>query len=235
MSDTCLWDEAWWSFVALRSALLWRGVEAQHVVSTMKLVDTADEQAELERILEASKATAPTAAHYLIATPFRYSSPYPSRFRPGNALSGIWYGAETVRTACTELGYWRHRFLMDSAGLRESELLVDLTVFPADVSGRALDMSQPPWDARGAAWTSDDYSACHKVAAAAYRRSVEWIRYWSARDVAGHCGAVFEPNSLSAPELALQQTWHCKVTPNSAFMRHGDDAIMLSFPAKERP
>lgn len=235
MSDTSLWDEAWWSSVALKSARLWRGVEAQHVVSTMKLVDTAAEQAELERILEASKPTAPPAVHYLIATPFRYPSQYPSRFRPGRALTGIWYGAETVRTACTELGYWRHRFLMDSAGLRESELLVDLTVFPANVSGQALDLSEPPWDARGNAWTSDDYSACHRIAAAGRTQGVEWIRYWSARDIAGHCGAVFEPRCLSAPELALQQTWHCKVTPNSAFMRHDDDAIMLNFPAGDGP
>ena len=34
--------------------VLWRGVEAQHLVATMKLVDSLDEQAELERMLEAS-------------------------------------------------------------------------------------------------------------------------------------------------------------------------------------
>lgn len=186
------------------------------MVSTMKLVDTADEQAELERILEGSKPQAPPAAHYLTATPFRYPSPHHSRFRPGNAVAGIWYSAETIRTACTELGYWRHRFLMDSDGLRESELLVDLTIFPADVSGRALDLSEPPWDARDAAWTSYDYSACQEVAAAARGRGgVKWLRYWSARDVAGPCGAVFEPLCLSAPELALQQTWHCSDCPFS--------------------
>ena len=196
----------------------------------MKLVDTAAEQAELERLLEASKPAAPTAAHYLIATPFRYPAPHPSRFRPGNAFAGIWCGAEAVHTACTELGYWRHRFLMDSAGLRNSELLVDLTIFPADVSGLSLDLSEPPWNARRDTWTSDDYSACHEVAAAARGQGAEWIRYWSARDIAGHCGAVLEPRCLSVPDLAQQQTWHCKVTPSSAFMRHDDDAIMLRFP-----
>lgn len=90
-----------------------------------------------------------------------------------------------------------------------NEWTPDLTVFPADVLGQALDLSESPWDARGHAWTSDDYSACHEVAAAARAKSVEWIRYWSARDVAGHCDAVFEPHCLSAPELTLQQTWHC--------------------------
>ena len=72
----------------------------------MKLVDSLAEQEELEGILEASKPAVPTAPgqHYLLSTPFRYPSPHPSRFRPAGAL-GIWYGAESVQTACTELAY----------------------------------------------------------------------------------------------------------------------------------
>ena len=48
---------------------LWRAVEAQHVVSTMALVDTLDEQHVLERLLEASKPPVPAARrrlHYLL-------------------------------------------------------------------------------------------------------------------------------------------------------------------------
>ena len=80
------WEEAWFeSELKAASGLLWRGVEAQHLVATMRLVDSLDEQAELERILEASKPPLPplrrvagparTAArpqHYLLNTPFRY-------------------------------------------------------------------------------------------------------------------------------------------------------------------
>ena len=86
----------------------------------MKLVDSLAEQEELESILEASKPAAPATArqHYLLSTPFRYPSPHPSRFRPAGAL-GVWYGAESVETACTELAYWRWRFLMDSEGLSD--------------------------------------------------------------------------------------------------------------------
>ncbi len=224
-----LWDEAWWRRVSHRTARLWRGVEAQHVVATMKLVDSLAEQTELEEILEASKPPAPESAHYLIATPFRYPSPHASRFRPSGAM-GVWYGAETVVTACAELGYWRWRFLMDSDGLQENELIVSFTLFAATVQGESLDLSEPPWDARRANWTGDDYSVCHQLANTARQHGVEWLRYWSARDVAGHCGAVFNPLRLSAPELTTQQTWHCKVTASSAFMRHGDDAIALRFP-----
>ncbi len=81
------WRDEWFT-APLRSAtaLLWRGVEAQHRVATMRLVDSLDDQAMLERLLEASKPALPPAAdglHYLLATPFRYRSPHGSRFRAG--------------------------------------------------------------------------------------------------------------------------------------------------------
>ena len=57
----------------------WRVVEAQHVVSTLKLVDTLAEQALLEDLLEETKPPVPPECrhlHYLLATPFRYGAPY---------------------------------------------------------------------------------------------------------------------------------------------------------------
>ena len=196
----------------------------------MKLVDSLAEQAELEDILEASKPAVPGAPgqHYLLSTPFRYPSPHPSRFRPAGAL-GVWYGAESVETACTELAYWRWRFLMDSDGLRETELIVEFSLFRAKVNGSAVDLSIEPWDARRSDWTSDDYTACTALAAEARRRDVQWIRYWSARDIAGHCGAVLDPASLKAVELNKQQTWVCKVSAGAALMRHERDSISLAF------
>jgi len=71
------------------NARLWRGVEAQHVVSTMKLVDSEAEQVELEQILETSKPPAP-AAHFLIATPFRYPSPRTDRHLHALPSVGSW-------------------------------------------------------------------------------------------------------------------------------------------------
>ena len=180
----------------------------------------------------ASQRHLPSARqHYLLSTPFRYPSPHPSRFRPGGAL-GVWYGAERVETACTELAYWRWRFLMDSDGLRNTELIAEFSLFRAKVNGSAVDLSIHPWDARRSDWTSDDYSACLALAAEARRREVQWIRYWSARDVAGHCGAVLDPGSLKAIELNRQQTWVCKVSATAALMRHEQDSISLTFASR---
>ena len=85
-------------------------VEAQHLASTMKLVDDATQQDVLEMLLEGSKPPLPSSAsrlHYLLATPFRY---HPlrsgSRFR-GPTDPGVFYGGECARTTCAELGYWR--------------------------------------------------------------------------------------------------------------------------------
>lgn len=214
--------------------MVWRGVEAQHLIATMRLVDTLAEQDVLERILEASKPPLPAegrSKHYLLNTPFRYASPHPSRFRPVGAL-GIWYGAEELHTACVEVAYWRWRFLMDSDGLRDGELLTEHTLFQARVHGLALDLTQPPWNGARDQWThTSDYTACHAVAAQARERGVQWIRYASARAPEGHCAAVLTPACLVLHDPARQQTWACKVTRSLALLVHGQDRLSVSFDA----
>jgi hypothetical protein len=52
-------------------------VEAQHQVSTHKLVDSLSEQALLEELIEATKPTVPPECRhldYLLFTPFRYAA-----------------------------------------------------------------------------------------------------------------------------------------------------------------
>jgi len=240
-----VWQDDWFD-AALASAtdLLWRGVEAQHVVATMRLVDTLDEQNVLEQILEASKPPLPPALqapaapsaghgvlHYLLQTPFRYRSPYPSRFRRGGE-AGLFYGARERETACAEVAYWRWRFLMDSEGLRDGELVTEHTLFLARVRGTAIDLTRRPWSAAAARWThTDDYTACQSLTPAARERGIAWIRYASVRHPGGRCGAVLDPLSLSLPARPEQQTWVCKVTARQALMVHDDDRYAMTFAA----
>ena len=87
--------------------VLWRAVEAQHVVSTRALVDTLAEQHVLERLLEEGKPPVPGGAarlHYLLFTPFRYAPPPGgSRFRaPCDAgVSGIVNVKPSTNLACS--------------------------------------------------------------------------------------------------------------------------------------
>jgi RES domain len=210
----------------------WRGVEAQHVVSTMRLVDNLDEQAELERILERSKPALPAAAasvHFLLSTPFRYRPAHASRFRKAGTL-GLWYGADTLRTACAEVAYWRWRFLLDSAALMQQSLLTVHTFFAARVQGRAVDLMQPPWSACRPLWThGSDYSQTQALADAACDEQVQWIRYESVRDPGGQCAAVLNVAALTLTEPVPQQTWHCKTTRSAVLMVHGQDRFSWEF------
>lgn len=217
------WKSAWFATgLRTKTAHLWRGVEAQHVVATMRLVDDAAEQRVLEELLEASKPALPPQAqgrHYLLATPFRYRSPFPSRFRKPHD-PGIWYGAEELRTACGEVAYWKWRFLMDSDALRESALHTEHTFFQARGRGRCADLTAAPWKAATSTWTHPtDWARCQAFGAAARDHDVGWIRYHAVRVPGGICGAVLKPEALSLLEPFEQQTWACKTTKAGAWMQ----------------
>lgn len=217
------WQTAWFEVgIAPMSMQAWRGVEAQHVVSTMRLVDSADEQDELERILERSKPPLPSAdrpGHYLLTTPFRYRPQHPSRFRRAASL-GVWYGAESLEAACAEVAYWRHRFILDSTALLQQELLTEHTFFAAQVHGAAMDLTSEPWVQARAIWIHpSDYAATQAVADEARDRGAQWICYESVRAPGHHCAAVLDVNALEEPDTGLkQQTWHCKATRERVMM-----------------
>jgi hypothetical protein len=189
---------------------LWRAVEAQHVVATNALVDTLAEQALLEQILEAAKPPAPRrrALHWLLFTPFRYPPlPYGSRFR-GPTDAGVWYGADEIRTACAELGYWRWRFLRASPSLAALPARAQ-TVFEAHIVAGTVDLRAPPFVAQRTRWTApNDYSGTQRLARAARGAGVDLIRYESVRDPErGGCGAVLTPNAFSTTTPLTMQTW----------------------------
>ena len=107
-----------------------RVVEAQHQVATRKLVDSADEQALLEELIERAKPPDATGGrqHYLLFTPFRYPPlRHGSRFG-GRHERGIWYGSEDRRTALWEVAYYRLLFL-DGTRAELGTVMTQLTAF----------------------------------------------------------------------------------------------------------
>lgn len=228
------WEAVWFQGCTQADMTAWRGVESQSQVATWRLVDSGAEHEALEAMLEASKPAPPEGSeglHYLLFTPFRYTSPYPSRFRRPNE-AGIWYGAESVETVCGELAYWRHRFILDSTGLAkdESGLLTTHTLFQTRVDGRALNLTEPPWDAGRALWVHGaDYGSTQAVAAEARVHGVEWIRYESVRCPGSHCAAVLSPHALgSRPPYDLQE-WICSATRSRVILTHKDSASTFSW------
>lgn len=220
-----LWEEAWFDACDHAQRDLWRGVEAQHRVATMRIVDNLQDQEILERILEDNKPPLPPGVgqvHYLLSTPFRYVSPWPSRFRLPDQ-PGAWYGAEEPETVAAEVAYWRWRFFMDSDGLREEQLLTEHTFFQARFAGRELDLTAAPWNEHRDGWRHlDDYSECQDLAGRVreVRPPIAGIRYESARREGGICGVVFEAMALGLPEPQVQQTWVSKTTKELVLFAH---------------
>ena len=92
-----------------------RLVESQEQVATLQLVDTLEEQALLEELLESSKPPVPADAeplHYLLKTPFRYPPlRWGSRFGRRHEPS-LFYAALKLETAMAESAYYRRAWFM---------------------------------------------------------------------------------------------------------------------------
>ena len=212
----------------------WRAVEAQHRVATMVLAQgRLHDQALLEEILDAVKPPMPAAAkglHWLLATPFRHwPTRAGSRFRRRED-PGVFYGAESRRTAAAESGYWRLRFWLDSEGLRQRSAAVEVTLFEFHAAAATLlDLTLPPLAADRAAWTHrEDYSATQALAAQARAADVHAIRYASVRDAEGVCLALLTPavfRAVRSPYRHVQQSWSMTIAPPNTvvWQRHLED------------
>jgi hypothetical protein len=208
-------------------------VESQHIASTMKLVDTSDEQDLLETLLEASKPPAPTSAeelNYLLATPFRYDPLRGgSRFR-GTTDLGVFYGAQTVRTAGAELGYWRWKFVQESEDIDRLEPVAH-TAFHVDVSTQVIDLQKQPFNRDAEHWMHPtDYGATQALAQMAREANVGGIVYRSVRDPEpAWCLALLDPAgfAMNAPHPETQ-TWYLAVTPREVILRRDNEALRFA-------
>jgi hypothetical protein len=200
----------------------WRLVEAQHRVSTMKLVDTLAEQALLEDLIETTKpALPPECAHldFLLATPFRYGAPYPhgSRFRRAGFTPGVYYAAEAVATAVAEIAFYRLLFFAESPATPWPANPLEHTAFAVPfATGCGLDLTEPPLDRDAALWTDPiDYGPCQALADAARAAGIDVIRARSVRDPQGGANlALLSCRAFAANAPTLRQTWRLRLGPH---------------------
>lgn len=222
-----LWNPAWvHNNTVDLSMSAFRMVETQYMAATMRLVDSTNEQAILEQLLDDSKPPMPPAGkgvHYLLAAPFRYVPPIGSRFRSIN-MPGLWYGADDSYCACAEIAYWRQRFLLDSAGLVNQHLSTEHAMYEAAVSGRAIDLTAQPWCQADAAWThQSDYTETQKLGQLVREsNSLAWIHYTSVRATGHTCAAVFDPQSMTmVTRDGRYEQWHCHTTKDKVTFSNG--------------
>lgn len=201
------------------SGRFWRLVEAQHQISTLKLVDTLEEQALLETLIEESKPALPpecAGLDYLLATPFRYGAVYPhgSRFRRAGRTLGVFYASEKVETALAEMAFYRLLFFADSPGTPLPANAAEYTAFAAPVATKmAIDLTAPPLDSGRAQWTDPiNYEPCQALADAARAIGTEAILYESVRDPnRGRNLALLTAKAFSAREPSERQTWRIRL------------------------
>lgn len=214
----------------------WRIVEAQHRVSTLKLVDTLEEQVLLEDLIEATKPPVPPeCAHldYLLATPFRYGSyPYGSRFRRAGRTPGVFYASEEARTAVAELAFYRLLFFADSPDTPWPAGAAEYTAFSAAVATPlALDLTQPPL-AADERWTDrTGYAATQELAETARGAGIELIRYVSVRDPLGKANlAVLSCTAFAKRKPLDRRTWRIRVSASGvqAICEHPAERIGFS-------
>lgn len=213
-------------------AAVWRMVEAQHVASTMKLVDSPTEQDILETLLELSKPALPDgseALDYLLATPFRYDPlRQGSRFRAVTDPS-VFYGAGTVRTACAEIGYARWKFLTEAVDLSKIEPVAH-TAFRTAAQTKTVNLQMAPFDRDATKWMHPyDYSATQSFARVARQAGIGAIVYRSVRDREdGWCAALLTPTAFAQKKpYPVMQTWWLAVYPDEVIWRREREVLAL--------
>lgn len=215
-----------WTPDALRSESFpssgrwWRLVEAQHRVSTMKLVDTVDEQSLLEDILESSKRRFPPECeglNYLLATPFRYDSAYPygSRFRRAGFTKGVFYAAKRIETALAEMAFYRLLFYAESPATPLPVNPAEYTAFAADIhTDAAIDLTKPALSRDAASWTDlTNYGPCQNLADTAREASIQAILYRSVRDPGrGNNIALLTPLGFKSKRPVARTSWRIRLS-----------------------
>ena len=215
-----------WTLDELRSECIqwygeaWRFVEAQHVISTNKLV-TRQKQPLLEIILDETKPTIPTECtnlDFLLFTPFRYRPDHGgSRFRKVGQTEGVWYGSEFEESALAEMVFYRFLAFAESPDTQFPAHPHDFTSYSVKLStSKLLDLTIGKLSQNSDCWQNpSDYSNCQSLADKARKVGVQIIRYKSVRDKKRRPNlAVLSCKAFESIKLLDQHTWKLKLEQN---------------------
>jgi hypothetical protein len=215
----------------------WRVVESQEVIATLTLVDTLEEQALLEQLIEATKPARPQPErHYLLTTPFRYPPlKHGSRFGRRHEPS-LFYAALSVPTALSETAYYRLVFLEGMAVPFANPLKSEHTVFYVNVHcQRGIALQSEPFDRfRSELTAANDYSATQILGSDMRAAGVDGFQYRSARDPAGGINvALFTPQVIRSTAPQSVTRWLCQTDTAGVSFRSADDREPLRHFARE--
>lgn len=218
------------------SGRVFRLVESQEQVATLGYVDTLEEQATLENLLETVKPqNLPDAEpyHYLLKTPFRYPPlKWGSRFGRQHE-PGIFYGGSSVDVTLAESAYYRLIFWHSMAGEPPTpRIRSEHTLFSVRYrSDKGVQLQNPPFD-RHCSALSDviNYSATQTLGSSMRNSGVQVVEYPSARDPkSGLCIGIYSPKALARKQPETRNKWLCELDQNNVVFKNIDEGDLYHF------
>ncbi len=216
---------------------LFRLVHSQEQNGTLELVDTLEEQAMLEQMLEEDKpliAADNDTLHYLLTTPFRYPPlPWGSRF--GRRFEpSIFYGGSGVEVTLAESAYYRFVFWSSmNAEPIKSQIRSEHTLFSAVYrTEKGIQLQQAAFLSYQAQLTDPkDYQSCQQLGTTMREAGIEAFEYPSARDpLKGICVGVFTSAVFTAPRPKDMNQWLCEVSAREVSFKQIGDSSVITFP-----
>lgn len=207
---------------------IWRFVEDQNVSSTMKLVDSIEDQKTLEELLDPAKPPVPVACadlHYLLFTPFRYAARAGTRFRAAGDRNGVFYAATEIQTSAAEMAFYRLLFFLDSPDTPLLDQPFEMTCFSSTVAAaRAANVDDLPTTQKAHVLAPTDYSASQRFAQECRQNDVSVILFPSVRHAGGQNVAVLDCSAFKSKAPLDYKGWFFKVTRERVLVtqRFGD-------------
>ena len=155
-----------------------------------------EEAGELSLVAKADRVSGPGTTPIMAA--FTHLNPEGSRFSDGSY--GVYYCAQKLETALSEVRYHQERFLRRT---REGPLRLELRLYLADLDARLVDVRRLVEYHR-----PDDYGPSRKVGGALRAEGRDGVLYRSVRYEGGLCAAVFRPRLLRNCRQSKHYAFH---------------------------
>ena len=198
---------------------LYRLVESQEQIATLGYVDTLDEQALLEQMLDQAKPVSQPdcdSLHYLLKTPFRYPPlKWGSRFGRVHERS-LFYGGKNIGAVLAESAFYRFVFWHSMDGMPvKDRIRSEHTLFSVRYgTEKGIQLQEPPFALYQAELTDPvKYQAAQQIGSAMRAANVEAFEYCSARDPEhGLCVALFSPAAFRQKKPQETSQWFGEVS-----------------------
>lgn len=201
---------------------IYRVVESQEQIATLHYVDSFEEQALLEDMLDTVKPPYPEQSdtyHYLLKTPFRYPPlQWGSRFGRIHEPS-LFYGSKDIETTLAECAYYRFIFWnsMDAPAPTD-KIRTEHTLFTASYKTKTgVRLQLPPFDKYQSELTHPEHYHDSQLMGSLMRESeVDAFEYISARcKDEGICVGLFDIEAFDKKSPKSTEQWLCELSADT--------------------